>query len=168
MFDKIAFFIEHYFDIGISERDINFRTIWKESAGRGNNQYSFKKVLNPQNNIALSALYWISKDFFEKFEDSPNPELKRMTDIRNALEHKYVKVTAGFVDVLQEWEDGLALYVSENELHDVTFKLLKILHSLYIIYTMMFGNYLYKLVKPMQEHCIPQQNFCKAICHEPF
>ena len=52
-----------------------------------------------------------------------------MTDIRNALEHKYVKVTAGFVDVPQEWEDGLALYVSENELHDVTFKLLKILRE---------------------------------------
>lgn len=139
MFDKIAFFIEHYFDIGIKEIDINFKTIWKESAGRGKNQYSFKNVLKPQDNIALSALYWISKDFFERFEDPPNPELKRITDIRNALEHKYVKVTWGLVDVLQEWEDGLALYVSENELYDITFELLKILREA-IIYISLCVN----------------------------
>lgn len=129
MFDKIAFFIEHYFDIGIKERDINFKTIWKESAGYGNKQYQFKNILKPKDNIALSALYWISKDFFEKFEDSPNPELKRISDIRNALEHKYVKVTSSFFNRTEKWEDGLALYVSENELYDVTLELLKILRE---------------------------------------
>lgn len=129
MFDKIAFFIEHYFDIGIKERDINFRTIWNESVSYGKKKYSFKNILKPQNNIALSSLYWISKDFFEKFEDSPNPQLKRISDIRNALEHKYVKVTSSFFNNAEEWEDGLALYVSENELYDATFELLKILRE---------------------------------------
>ncbi|MCI8980756.1 MAG: tetratricopeptide repeat protein [Clostridia bacterium] len=129
MFDKIAFFIEHYFCIGIKERDVNFKTIWRKSAGHGKNEYLFANPLNPKNNIALYALYWISKDFFEKFEDSPNPKLIRISNIRNALEHKYVKVTSGFFNATEEWEDGLALYVRENELYDITLELLKILRE---------------------------------------
>ena len=78
----------------------------------------------------MSSLYWISKDFFEKFEDSPNPELKRIKDIRDALEHKYVKINDYiFNDRVEEYGDGLALYVSEKEMYDATFMLLKILRE---------------------------------------
>ena len=69
MFDKIAFFLEHYFDLGIKERDINFRSIWRDSAGFGQKKYQYKNTLDPNQNFALSSLYWISKDFFEKFDD---------------------------------------------------------------------------------------------------
>lgn len=130
MFDKIAFFLEYYFDLGIKERDINFRSIWRDSAGFGQKKYQYKNTLNPNQNFALSSLYWISKDFFEKFEDSPNPELKRIKDIRDALEHKYVKINDAFFDKLtEESGDGLALNVSEKEMYDVTFMLLKILRE---------------------------------------
>lgn len=130
MFDKIAFFLEHYFDLGIKERDINFRSIWRDSAGFGQKKYQYKNTLDPNQNFALSSLYWISKDFFEKFEDSPNPELKRIKDIRDALEHKYVKINDAFFDKLtEEYGDGLALYISEKEMYDVTFMLLKILRE---------------------------------------
>ena len=40
-----------------------------------------------------------------------------------------MKVTSGFFNNAEEWEDGLALYVSENELYDATFELLKILRE---------------------------------------
>lgn len=130
MFDKIAYFLEHYFDLGMLEKDINFRSIWQDSAGYGNKKYKYKNTLNPNKNFALSSLYWISKDFFEKFEDSPNPELKRIKDIRNALEHKYVKITDSFFEELtDEYGDGLALYISEKEMYDVTLILLKILRE---------------------------------------
>lgn len=130
MFDKIAFFLEHYFDLGINERDINFRSIWQDSAGFGKKKYQYKQKLDPDQNFALSSLYWISKDFFEKFEDSPNPELKRIKDIRDALEHKYVKINDYiFNDRIEEYGDGLALYVSEKEMYDATFMLLKILRE---------------------------------------
>jgi len=130
MFDKIAFFLEHYFDLGIQERDINFRSIWKNSAGHGKNTYQYKNTLNPDQNFALLSLYWISKDFFDGFEDSPNPELKRIKDIRNSLEHKYVKISDDFFkERTEEYGDGLALYVSDKELYNVTFMLLKILRE---------------------------------------
>ena len=130
LFDKIAYFLEHYFELGINERDINFRSIWRDSAGKGKKPYNYKNVLKPSENFALSSLYWISKDFSEKFEDSPNPELKRISDIRNSLEHKYTKVydIIGKKDI-PEYGDGLALYVSEEELYDVVIFLLKILRE---------------------------------------
>lgn len=130
MFDKIAFFLEHYFDLGIKERDINFRSIWQDSTGFGKKRYHYKHTLDLNQNFALSSLYWISKDFFEKFEDSPNPELKRIKDIRDSLEHKYVKINdAFFEDRIEKYGDGLALYVSDEELYDVTLRLLKILRE---------------------------------------
>lgn len=67
---------------------------------------------------------------FERIEDSPNPELKRIRDIRNALEHKYVKVYHDlFKDQIEKNGDGLAFYVSEKELYDATLVLLKILRE---------------------------------------
>lgn len=130
MFDKIAFFLEHYFDLGIKERDINFRSIWQGSAGFGNKHYDYKHTLDPNQNFALSSLYWISKDFFDKFEDSPNPELKRIKDIRDSLEHKYVKINDAFFEgKTEERGDGIALYISDEELYDATLKLLKIIRE---------------------------------------
>lgn len=129
LFDKIAFFIEHYFRMGMKDRDVNFRSIWGRSAGHGKKKYQFENILDPKSNEALLTLYWISKDFFEKFEDSPNPEMKRISEIRNALEHKYVKITASYFNSETEWEDGLALYVNEKELYSLTLELLKILRE---------------------------------------
>ena len=130
LFDKLAFFLAHYFDMGIKEHDINFQSIWKSSAGHGSGMYQFKNTLDPVNNFALSSLYWISKDFYDKYENSPNPELKRIKDIRNALEHKYVKINDSFPEkIIEKYGDGLALYVSDEELYEVTMTLLKILRE---------------------------------------
>ena len=130
IFDKISYFINCYFDLGIKEHDITFRSIWFEEGGHGKNKYHYKNTLDPNSNFALATLYWINKDFYDSFEDSPNPELKRIKEIRNALEHKYVKIYASFADpVLNDISDGLALYISEEELAEVTMKLLKILRE---------------------------------------
>ena len=126
----MSFFLAHYFELGIRERDINFWSIWQSSAGRGKGQYQYVHTLDPSKNFALSSLYWISKDFFDKYEKSPNPELKRIKDIRDSLEHKYVKVINSFFDVnIDEYGDGLALYVSDKELYNITMTLLKILRE---------------------------------------
>ena len=130
IFDKISYFLNYYFELGIKEHDITFRSVWFEEAGHGKNKYQYKNTLNPDSNFALATLYWINKDFCDSFEDSPNPELKRIKEIRNALEHKYVKIYASFADpVLNDISDGLALYISEEELAEVTMQLLKILRE---------------------------------------
>lgn len=130
LFDKMAYFINSYFELGIKEKDVSFRSIWWKEYGGGKYKYAYQNVLNPDENFALASLYWISKDFLEKYEDSPNPSLKRLSDIRNALEHKYVKITW---DIFSERTDGdiddLALYVSETEMYDITLRLLKIIRE---------------------------------------
>ena len=130
LFDKMAYFINSYFKLGIREKDVSFRSIWKKEHGKGKYKYEYQNVLNSDENFALASLYWISKDFFEKYEDSPNPCLKRLSDIRNALEHKYVKITLGmFSERIDGDIDDLALYVSETEMYDITLKLLKIIRE---------------------------------------
>lgn len=69
-------------------------------------------------------------NFYDKFEDSPNPRLKRISDVRNALEHKYVKVTNGWFTERTKGEiDDLALYVTESELSSLTLELMHIVRE---------------------------------------
>lgn len=130
LFDKIAYFLNSYFDLGIHERDVSFNHIWLNEFGKGKNHYDYKNVLNHEENFALASLYWISRDLYDKFEDSPNPHLKRISDVRNALEHKYVKVTNGWFPERTKGEvDDLALYVTEDELSTLTLELLHIVRE---------------------------------------
>ena len=130
LFDKIAYFLNFYFDLGIHERDVSFNHIWLTGFGKGKNRYDYKNVLNHEENFALASLYWISRDFYDKFEDSPNPRLKRISDVRNALEHKYVKVTNGWFPERTNGEvDDLALYVTADELSALTLELLHIVRE---------------------------------------
>ena len=130
LFDKAAYFLNSYFDLGIQERDVSFNHIWLSEFGNRKNHYSYKNTLNYKENFALASLYWISRDFYDKFEDSPNPRLKRVSEVRNALEHKYVKVTTGwFPDCTNGEIDDLALYVSEDELSTLTLDLMHIVRE---------------------------------------
>lgn len=130
LFDKTAYFINAYFDLGIRERDVSFSHIWFSEYGSGKKQYSYKNVLNHKENFALASLYWISRDFYDKFEDSPNPHLRRISDVRNALEHKYVKVTKGWFPERENGEiDDLAFYVTEDELSTLTLELMRIVRE---------------------------------------
>lgn len=130
LFDKIAYFVNSYFKLGIKEKDVSFHNIWLNEIGMGKRKYPLQNTLNPKDNFALSTLYWISRDFFVRFEDSPNPNLKRLSNVRNALEHKYVKVVWDlFSDRTNGEIDDLALYITEMELYDITLQLLKIVRE---------------------------------------
>lgn len=125
LLDKIAFFMNAYYELGIAETDIDFRSIWY-SKHYGKNCYEYRNTLNKDANFALASLYWISRDLYDRFESSPNPELMRIRNIRNALEHKYVKIVAGyFPERLNGDVDDLALYVSEDEMFRLTMELMK-------------------------------------------
>lgn len=130
LFDKISYFLNSYFDLGIHERDVNFNHIWLTRFGTKKKHYDYKNILNHKENFALASLYWISRDFYDKFEDSPNPHLKRISDVRNALEHKYLKVTNGWYTERTKGEiDDLALYVTESELSSLTLELMHIIRE---------------------------------------
>lgn len=132
LLDKCAYFLSHYFDLGIKERDISFHSIWENQK---------MKELNKQHkNYALWSLRWIGKDFYNKLMDSPNPYAKRTCEIRNALEHRYTKVVWDLFSDRQNGEiDNLAFYISESELINETIKLLHIIREAIISMVLAVG-----------------------------
>lgn len=128
IFDKVAYFLNFYFKLGMSDRAVSFKNIWSTDFNKEKNKH--RKTLNHKENFALASMYWISRDFYDTFEDSPNPKLKRISDIRNALEHKYVKVIDDWIPERANGEiDDLALYVTETELSSLTIELMHIVRE---------------------------------------
>lgn len=123
--DKIAYFLNTYYDLGVPERKISYRSIWRSET----NGKEYKNILKIDENFALASLYWICQDFDDAIGKNCNPELKRLRTIRNFLEHKYTIVTWFYNDKKPSKEQTEALYLSEKELKDYTLKLLKVVRE---------------------------------------
>jgi hypothetical protein len=92
LLDKIAFFINDYLNIGINERAISFKSLWYEMH---KGQRLLRDVFVNRENRFLRAMFWLSKDLYEAqgdFGEALEPEAKALQEIRNHLEHKYLKV----------------------------------------------------------------------------
>jgi LA2681-like HEPN len=73
-------------------------------------------------------LYWLAKDFFEKANDEvAGPQAHGLSDIRNHIEHKYLRVTA--VESPTVPPDDLAFMVSREQFERKTMHLLKLARS---------------------------------------
>ena len=132
LFDKVSFFINEYYDLGIKERDVNCRSIWLDKKS-GKNGYDYKNMLKTQNNRMLNALCWLMKDLYVRLYKSPSPDAKELSDMRNSLEHKYVKVyNEIFPDRIDGTADSVAVYVSESQLEAHVLKLLHMTRELII------------------------------------
>jgi hypothetical protein len=146
LFDKLAFFLRKYLDLDISERNISFRKIWYVKTGRRD---LLREDFYHKENLPLRGLFWLSKDFYEDYEkkdafrDSIEPEAKDLREIRNHLEHKYLKLH------LPEWSrpdegefcsigliDSLAHSLYRSDFEVKTLKLLKLARSALIYLTL--------------------------------
>lgn len=88
LFDKIAYFLNRYLQLGIPENKVNFRQIWREG-----DKKPIRQALLDSENWPFRGLYWLSKDLFEKgFMEVAEPDARALNELRNHLEHKYVKV----------------------------------------------------------------------------
>lgn len=79
MFDQIAYFINDFWSMGFAEK--------KADANR-----VFKSEKYPMDNFALVSLYWTYREFWDCYEDAEVPYEKNLVNLRNALEHKFVKI----------------------------------------------------------------------------
>jgi len=115
LYDKIAYFINDYFELGMQPRNVSYNKIWRNDS---------KQILLSKNNWILNGLYWISKEFFERGDTSYNtikPRAKLIYEIRQALEHRYMKITE--YDMGDSRKDSLALYVPYREFEQETLEL---------------------------------------------
>lgn len=131
LFDKIAFFLNHYLEIKIPEHRVNFRSLWYTKQER---KAGVRLDVVRRRNVALQGLFWLSKDLFEQdeeFRDAIEPNARELAAIRNHLEHKYLKVhQTGWVQrdlenpIQRGLTDTLAHSVSFDRLRDSTLQIL--------------------------------------------
>jgi len=89
VFDKIAFFLNHYLKLDIQPRRVSFKTLWYEGDER------LRPLFVGRKNLPLRGLFWLSKDLFEDrkdFKESMEPEAQELKKIRNHIEHRYLKL----------------------------------------------------------------------------
>jgi hypothetical protein len=123
IFDKVAFFINEYMTLGIKEKDVSFRRLWRESENK-----PIRREFDSTENWGSCALYWLAKDLFEQENDEvAEPQARGLCTIRNHLEHKYLRVTEA-EGPLAPPED-LAFMVSRKEFEKKTVHLLRLARS---------------------------------------
>ena len=125
LFDKIAYFINIYFELGIAERQIDFKKLWTNQA------------LCSKQNYALNALRWIYKDLRETLSDATKPKADHLYELRNALEHRHVKVISEIISDCPELENKeFSINISEAGLERHTLQLLKLVREaiIYLVF----------------------------------
>jgi hypothetical protein len=97
LFDKIAYFINHFYDLNEIEKDkkINFESLFKKLNSK--NGWQPHPKLSESKNHFLHALFYILKDVRdiigqESVSDWLNPELAKIYEIRNFIEHRSFKI----------------------------------------------------------------------------
>lgn len=89
VFDKTAFLLNAYLNLGHSERQVNFRNLWFVK-GKGKKLHP---TLDGMANWPLRGLFWLSKDIFEDdFREVTEPDAQALYELRNHMEHKFVSV----------------------------------------------------------------------------
>ncbi len=135
LFDKIAFFLNEYFEFGMSPDDVSFRRIWYV---KGDRKKGPRPDVQSMSNWPLKALFWLGKDLSEnrpEFTEAMQPDSKLLASVRNHLEHKYLKLHEG------EWaghrkdptysfmDDTLALSLGRSDFEDKTLRILKLVRA---------------------------------------
>ncbi|MDE6567637.1 MAG: hypothetical protein K2K70_07895 [Lachnospiraceae bacterium] len=116
IFDQIGFVINEFWGLGFPEREADAARVFKC------NKY-------PKDNIALMAIYWSYCEFSEKFGNADSASERDLKILRNALEHKFVKVHEyQDKEKLQIKEDGF-YHISESELIRHTLRLLELVRE---------------------------------------
>ncbi len=98
LFDKIAFFLNHYLKLGIPDNEVSFRRIWyTENKQKKGLRQGFLR----HENLPLRGLYWLAKDLVppdDTVTGTLEPDARHLAEIRNHLEHRYFKLhTEGFL-----------------------------------------------------------------------
>ena len=138
IFDKIAYFMNEYFNLGMRQQDVYFKKIWYS---KGEKKKGLVRKFVANENWPLRGLFWLSKDLFEnddEFKNCLEPDAKELNDIRNHLEHKYLKVHMFGTHYSPPFSsDDLSYSISRDSLFEKTLRLLKLTRSaiMYLSYS---------------------------------
>lgn len=124
IFDKIAYLLNIYLNLGIDKNRVTFRNIWHES---GDGKKPIRTDLFKAHRLALQGLFWLSKDLYEKNSSPIEPEAKEIATIRNYIEHKSFKVVEAKNPC---WNEAPETYeIEQDAFYDKTMRLLRLTRS---------------------------------------
>jgi tetratricopeptide (TPR) repeat protein len=127
LFDKIAFFVNDYWKLGVKQNSVYIKTIWYENPrARGGAIHS---KFEGSRNWPLRGLFWLSKDMFDlALQETAEPDAQELYRIRNCLEHTYLKVHEMLVErgSSDPWNDRLAYSIERVEFYRKTFRVLRL------------------------------------------
>ena len=134
LFDKIAFFLNHYLELGIKPSQVSFRSIWREK--NGDPVHPVREAFWNSENWPLRGLFWLSKDLFDERQSVvTDPDARALHELRIHLEHRYVKVHEMLVGRTPHgarpdpFFDTLAYSISRRSLEERTLRLLKLVRG---------------------------------------
>jgi tetratricopeptide (TPR) repeat protein len=133
LFDKVSYFLNNYLELGIPERDVNFKTFWYASRDK---KKGLRSDFQRRANWPLRGLFWLSQDLYD---DSPGfrglvePGAQKLYEIRQHLEHKYLKLhehgTPDSSSDIKGLTDTLAMRIGRKDFEAKTLRLLKLVRS---------------------------------------
>lgn len=130
IFDKVAYLINEFWQLGLPTERIDFRNVWFEKLDR---KKGLSSKFQMDRNWSLNGLYWLSKDIYYKNTDRPTePDAKQLNHIRNHISHKYLKVQHSYDNPSNYRKSNgheLTYPIDEKELQEQTIKLLKLVRS---------------------------------------
>ena len=131
LFDRIGFFINEYFQVGLANTKVSFKNVWKKELFDGKGQVYFT-VPNPiinthADNPLVQAMFWLQKDFFEDKKISVTaPHAERIFQMRNDMEHNCLRTGKLSYNV------NFTKYTSDWKIEDNTYRLLRLARELII------------------------------------
>lgn len=120
--------MNEYFELGLGEREVDFRKIWYL---KGNKQ-QLNPIFDKSQNLALRGLYLISKDLYfnnqdeesQEFRKVIEPEAQEINNIRNHLEHKFITIKILDIRQFGQFSDReRPFYITQDELINKTINL---------------------------------------------
>ena len=129
IFDKIALFINDYFQLGLKPRNVSFCGVW--SAKENNRGVKLRKVFEGRSNWVLRGLFFLSKDLFdESFGGVAEPDAFELSRLRQQMEHRFLSVQS----VVDAEDTESQMVIAESELTGKALRLLKLAREA-LVYT---------------------------------
>lgn len=127
-YDKVAFLINAYFDLKISEHECSMATIWESDKLKENNLDKPSLLHGPTKNRGLNGLYWNMLDIKRCINDEflEELEISGVSKMRNYLEHRHFCVVANGSDYQNSEK---VMHITEAGISEKAIRMMKLLRE---------------------------------------
>jgi hypothetical protein len=128
LLDKVAFLVDHYWDLGKVPDRISFKNVWMAE-----NNVRLLPKFEKRDNLPLRGLFWLSKELFDdQLKQTTAADARELHAIRNALEHTYLRVTEGWAKpftISETSSNGFGMAIGSDELEAKAIRVMQMARS---------------------------------------